>query len=145
MEFPVVWINKSENNLGVFLDQDQLTSCAPGSQSFFTDLIVCSYNGIFYQIRQANKVGKAKRHLPGLPKFFTWLGLGMIRVEHSYYPDTLSLSFWEFKDMVIHIIKDNEELWDSDGEIDTLLVNLWACENFQDLIMVLRRRCWPDF
>jgi hypothetical protein len=144
--YPILWINESEKSLGIFLNEDQLTSCSPGSQDFFNDLLLCCPDGTIIKVEKAIKIGRVKTP-PDIYilKILFWIGLGLIRVKLLFRPNKEAIPFAEFIKKVIMLLREDDEMWDSDGELDQLVENIKASSSFSQLIEVMKKRCWPSF
>lgn len=144
LTFPILWINQSEKNLGVFLDLDQLTSCTPGSQGFFNNLLLVCPDGVIKRVERAVKIGKANSS-PGVPKILTWLGMGLIRVKLYFSSDNELIQFPDLVKLVVKLLYEDEEKWDSDGELDELVNKIESSTSFLALVDIMEKRCWPSF
>lgn len=146
LTYPILWINESEKNLGIFLNEDQLTSCSPGSQDFFSGLLLCCPDGTMISVEKAIKIGRVKTPPDSyIEKILSWVGLGLIRVKLLFKPNKEVIPFADFVKKVILLLQEDDEKWDSDGELDLLVENIEASGSFAQLIEIMKKRCWPNF
>lgn len=146
LTYPILWINELEKSLGVFLNEDMLTSCAPGSESFFNDLLLCCPDGTIKKVEKAIKIGRVKTPPDNYAdKFLFWIGLGLIRIKLLFSSNNETISFLKLKDKVLALLQEDEEKWDSDGELYILIENIEDASSFSQLIEVMKNRCWPNF
>jgi hypothetical protein len=145
LTYPILWINESEKSLGIFLNEDQLTSCSSGSQDFFNDLLLCCPDGTIISVEKATKIGRVKSPPDSyIEKILSWFGLGLIRVKLSFKPNKGVVPFTDFVKKVKLLLLEDDEKWDSDGELDLLVENIEASGSFAQLIEIMKNRCWPS-
>lgn len=137
-DYPLLWVQHSDNSMGVFRSSDELTTCGRGSESFFENLILISPKGKKYVVLRATVIGKAGA-IAGL-NFLKYLGLYQVKVRLDYNDKCETIDLPELKKNILYIFDKDDEYWDSDGRLFVLKEKIKHSGSINTIVLLMEQR-----
>jgi hypothetical protein len=130
MDYPVIWISREDDAVGVFKSNEDLRSIPIGSSKYYLTLDLYSIDQNCYKILGVEK--KRSR----LFKKMTSLLQFRVRVEMDLAIKETNFASGTIKERLREIMLDNQEYWDADGMLQDRLLKLSSATTAAEIINV---------
>jgi len=142
LRFPLLWINRDEKSMGVYRNEKDLITCGRGSEDFYNNLVLISFDGKKYTVLKAVRIGKAGG-ISGIA-FLKYFGIYEIIVDLDFSDKVESCDLKTLKETISYILKEDEDYWDSDGNLDQLLSLLDKTTSVSEVVDLMKRRYFKE-
>jgi hypothetical protein len=137
--YPILWINKEDESIGIFFSRKELTIIPLGSQAQFREMNLYSGSGQFYRIAsiEASESTNLVQLLLNSLKLKQAVDIKISQVQEDTDPRILS-------DKIVNIFLNNEDLWDADGEMTRVIELLKQAVSVREIIQIVKRKLYPS-
>ena len=140
--FPLLWINRDEKSMGVYRNEKDLITCGRGSEDFYNNLVLISFDGKKYTVLKAVRIGKAGG-ISGIT-FLKFFGIYEIIVDLDFSDKVETCDLKTLKETISYILKEDEDYWDSNGNLDQLLSLLDKTTSVSEVVDLMKRRYFKE-